>query len=208
MSYYEPKKSVVTSKGVQKKALRHRESALQHPNIISYPIKHQIVYVDVILPMGTTRIFGILHEDKVYTKVSAFAPTGVSDPKPYSLLSDRDYNVYKQWLQVKSNSKTRRTAEQMQWVEYNAEKLISEGKEKEKKHIEGQNEYERGQRLNREFQIPLSSLKVGDHVEFQFDKTIWIVALIEKDNIYAIQEGQQTAPRIIGGKILMGFKLL
>lgn len=208
MSYYEPKKSVVTSKGVQKKALRHRESALQNTNIISSPFKHQIVYVDVVLPMGTTRIFGILHEGKVYTKVSAFAPTGVSDPKPYSLLSDRDYNVYKQWLQVKSNSKTRKTAERMQWVESNTEILIREGKEKEKKRIEGQNEYERGQRLNKEFQIPISSLKVGDSVEFQFDKTIWTVALIEKDNVYAIQKGQETAPRIIGGKILMGFKLI
>lgn len=210
MTFHEQKKSIVTEDGkVKQKAPIHRASALDTSSTLATPLRHQIVYVDVILPMGTTRIFGILHENKVYTKVSAFAPTGVSDPKPYLPLSGRDYNVYKQWLQIKSKSKTHQTAESMQWVESNAETLIREGKDRQSRADEAQKSYEYGQKLNKDFQIPSSSLKVGDQLELQFDKTIWTITSIEKDCVYAIQKGQETAPRIIGGKdIIRGYKLL
>lgn len=207
MTFHE-KPSVINRKG-KVVAKKHSESSIRSDlnNTLRSPLKYQIVYSAVVLPQGTTRIFGILHNNKVYTKVSALAPTGVMDTKGFILLSDRDYNIYKQWLNTPSKSKTKLDAERMQWIEDNAERLISEGNEKESKHISGISEYERGQKLNEEFQIPVSSLKIGSVLEFQFDKTIWIVAEINKECVYAKQSTDDT-PRNIGCKIIGGYKLL
>lgn len=210
MTFHEQKKHIITKEGkVENKAPIHRASALGTSSSTLITPLRRLVYVDVVLPMGVTRIFGILHEGKVFTKVSAFAPTGVSDPKVFTPLSDRDYGVYKQWLQIKSKSKTRRIAESMQWTADNAERLISEGKEKEKKQLTGQSEYERGQQLNKEFQIPIISLKPGDILELQFDKSLWTVAKIKDDTLYAIQNNDPNqSERSIGTKgIVRGHRL-
>ncbi len=191
------------------KSPRHVEASIksQYSSTSRIPLKHQIVYSAVVFPQGTSRIFGILYNNKVYTKISALAPTGVMPTAGFTLLPERDYNIYKQWLQTPSKSKTRLDAERMQWIEDNAENLIKEGNEKESARLSGQSEYERGQKLNQEFQIPISSLKIGSFLEFQFDKSIWIVAEISKDCVYARQNKDDT-PRNIGCKTVTGYKLL
>lgn len=116
MTYHESPSILINGKP---KARKHVESSIkaQLTSTLRSPIKHQIVYSAVVLPTGTSRIFGILYNNKVYTKVSALAPTGVMSTAGFTLLPDRDYNIYKQWLQSPSKSKTRLDAERMQWIE-------------------------------------------------------------------------------------------